>query len=69
MDELSDKMSFSDKIHNLKIMKSHFDDDELVMIVIMIFFLFYTYSVTSPLCHSFGSEDIIFDPDILIYHF
>ena len=45
------------------------EEEYQIMIFIMVFFLFFTYSVTSPVLHSFGNEDIIFDPGILIYHF
>ena len=48
-------------------MNSPIEEEELVMIFIMIFFLFFIYPVASPVLHSFGSEDIILDPDILIY--
>ena len=44
------------------------EDDELVMIIIMIFFLYFTYRVTYPVLHSIGSEDIIYDPGILLCH-
>ena len=43
------------------------EEEDLVMIVIMTFFLFFTYLVTSSLLHSFGSEDTIFDPGITTY--
>ena len=45
------------------------EEENLIKIFIMVFFLFFTYRVTSPVLHSFGNEDIIFDPGILIYHF
>jgi hypothetical protein len=44
------------------------EDDELVMIFIMTFFLFFTYPVISPILHSIRSEDIIYDPKIFIFH-
>lgn len=44
------------------------EEEYQIMIFIMVFFLFFTYSVTSSLLHSFGSEDTIFDPGIFIYH-
>ena len=62
-------MSLNDEIHDIPIMDSLSDDDDSILIVIKIFLPFFTYSVTSPVLHSFGNEDIIFDPDILIYHF
>jgi hypothetical protein len=45
------------------------EEEDQIMIFIMVFFLFFTYLVTSSLLHSFGSEDTIFDPGIFIYHF
>lgn len=60
-----DQTSLTNNIHEP--MNAPAEDDELVMIFIMTFFLFFTYRVTSPVLHSFGSEDIIFDPGILIY--
>ena len=33
----------------------------------MVFFLFFTYRVTSLVLHSFGNEDTIFDPGIFMY--
>lgn len=44
-------------------------EEDLIMIIIMIFFLFFTYLVTSSLLHSFGSEDTIFDPGISMHHY
>jgi hypothetical protein len=64
-----DHMSLDDEIHDDESMNSPEDDDELVMIFIMNFFLFFTYPVASPVLHSFGNEDIIFDPGISIYHY
>ena len=61
-----DQLSLNDEIH--AIMNSPSDDDELVKIFIMTFFLFFTYPVASPVLHSFGNEDIIFDPGISMYH-
>ena len=49
-------------------MNSPIEDEELVMIIIMVFFLFFIYSITRPILHSFGNEDIIFDPGICIHH-
>ena len=46
-----------------------FEEEDLIMIFIMVFFLFFTYRVTSPVLHSFGNEDIIFDPEIFMYHY
>jgi hypothetical protein len=63
-----DHMSLNDEIQNIEIMDSPVGDDELVMIVIMILFLFFTYPVTSSLLHSFRNEDTIFDPGISMYH-
>lgn len=62
-----DQLSLNGEIHD--IMNSPVGEDELVKIFIMTFFLFFTYPVASPVLHSFGSEDIIFDPGILIYNF
>jgi hypothetical protein len=45
------------------------EEENQIMIFIMVFFLFFTYKVTSPVLHSFGNEDTIFDPGIFIYHF
>ena len=64
-----DHVSLNDEIHNTEIMDSPVGEDELIMIFIMTFFLFFTYPVTSSLLHSFGNEDTIFDPGISIYHF
>lgn len=64
-----DHVSLNDEIHNIEIMDSPVGEDELVMIFIMVFFLFFTYPVTSSLLHSFGNEDTIFDPRISIYHY
>ena len=44
-------------------------EENLIMIFIMVFFLFFTYKVTSSLLHSFGNEDTIFDPGIFMYHY
>jgi hypothetical protein len=57
-----DHMSLNDEIHDDESMNPPPDDDELVKMFIMTFFLFFTYRVTSPVLHSFGNEDIIFDP-------
>jgi hypothetical protein len=62
-----DHMSLNDEIHDDESMNFPEDDDELVMMFIMTFFLFFTYRVTSPVLHSFRNEDIIFDPDITAY--
>lgn len=43
------------------------EEEDLIMIFIMVFFLFFTYRVTSPVLHSLGNEDIIFDPGITAY--
>jgi hypothetical protein len=61
-----DQTSLTVEIHET--MNSPVGDDELVMIFIMTFFLFFTYPVASPVLHSFGNEDIIFDPGISMYH-
>lgn len=45
------------------------ENEDLVMMVIMTFFLFFTYPVTSLLRYSFGNEDTIFDPGITAYSF
>jgi hypothetical protein len=45
------------------------EEEDQIMIFVMVFFLFFTYQVTSSLLHSFGSEDTIFDPGILMYHY
>lgn len=45
------------------------EEEDQIMLFIMIFFLFFTYTVTSSLLHSFGSEDTIFDPGIFKYHY
>jgi hypothetical protein len=44
------------------------ENEDLVMMVIRTFYLFFTYPVTSPLFNSCGSEDTIFDPGIFSYH-
>ena len=66
-------MSLNEEIHDIEIVnshsESHSDDDELVMIFVMTFFLFFIYPMAFPVLHSFGNEDIIFDPGIFIYHF
>ena len=45
------------------------EEEDLIMIFIMVFFLFFTYKVTSSLLHFFGNKDTIFDPGIFIYHY
>lgn len=64
-----DHTSFTDEIHDISIMNSLSDDDESILIVIKIFLPFFTYRVTSPVLHSFGNEDTIFDPGIFMYHY
>jgi hypothetical protein len=46
-----------------------FEEENQIMIYIMVFFLFFTYKVTSLVLHSFGNEDTIFDPGIFMYHY
>lgn len=62
-----DQTCLTEEIHET--MNFPIEEEELVMIFIMIFFLFFIYSVPYPVLHSFGNEDIIFDPGILIYKF
>jgi hypothetical protein len=62
-----DHMSLNDEIHDDESMNPPPNDDELVKMFIMTFFLFFTYRVTSPVLHSFGNEDITFDPGITVY--
>ena len=64
-----DHMRLNDEIPDTPIMDSLSDYDDSILIVIKIFLPFFTYSVNSPVLHSFGNEDLIFDPGILIYHF
>jgi hypothetical protein len=45
------------------------EEEVLILIAIQISLLSFTYQVISPLLHSFGSEDTIFDPGIFMYHY
>ena len=45
------------------------EEEVLILIAIQISLLSFTYQVISPILHSFGNEDTIFDPGILIYKF
>ena len=42
-----------------------FENEELILMVINIFLPFFTYAAVSPIRHSPGSEDIVFDPGIV----
>jgi hypothetical protein len=61
------QMSFDNQIQIKENGNFTFEDEYLIFIVLKIFLPFVTYDVTSPLLHSIGSEDTIFDPDIIIY--
>ena len=42
-----------------------FENEELILMVINIFLPFLTYAAVSPIRHSPGSEDVVFDPGIV----
>ncbi|PWA55425.1 hypothetical protein CTI12_AA426800 [Artemisia annua] len=60
--------SLNDDIQIKENVKFAFKDEDLCLIVIKIFLLFFTFALTYPLLHSIRSEDFIFDPGIFAFH-
>ncbi|GKE98597.1 hypothetical protein Tco_0021948, partial [Tanacetum coccineum] len=51
------------------IVVSNFEEDDSFISTICTFLLFLTYPEVSPLSCSTGSEDLIFDPGVITFHF
>ncbi|GKE14224.1 reverse transcriptase domain-containing protein, partial [Tanacetum coccineum] len=51
------------------VLSLNIEDDDSFTFVIWTFLPFFTYPEDSPFILSFGSEDLVFDPGIFIFHF
>ncbi|GJT75712.1 hypothetical protein Tco_1042437 [Tanacetum coccineum] len=58
-----------DFYHGEKILSLNVEDVYSFTFIVWTFLLYFTYPKNSPLIFSFGSEDFVFDPGIVIFHF